>query len=62
VETKSQTRTLYDSVEEAIADVAQGAVYRRGRRVVLTNEGLVWYLAGKDGERRWEPMSLVEEN
>lgn len=62
MDTKSQTKTLYASVEEAIADIAAGSVYCRGRRVVLINEGHVWYLAGQDGQRRWEPMRLVEEN
>lgn len=63
MDTHSETRTLYDSVEEAIADVAEGRVYKRGtRKFVLINGDQVWYLAGQDGQRRWEPMTMLEDN
>jgi hypothetical protein len=51
----------YDEVEDGIAaaHTAGAEVYKRGRRVVATHEGALFYLQGGPGERRWALMSRV---
>lgn len=51
----------YDEVEDGVAAAheAGAEVYKRGRRVVATHEGALFYLQGGPGERRWARMSLV---